>query len=140
MESSYSNKTSKSSSVVQLLKNSVPFSLPSGVKFNLFKACVLSVLLYGYPAWFPEASDVRKLEQHKIHGLRWCFGYNDYYCLLKLSNSLPICYQLIERDIRFFNGNLKQWKLHIFWQIFQVGLKDIKPTHFCLWTSGTHTS
>ena len=35
------------------LKQSVPFNLPSGVKLNLFKACVLSVLLSGYPAWFP---------------------------------------------------------------------------------------
>ena len=86
------------------LKHSVPFNLPSGVKFNLFKACVLSVLLYGYPAWFPEISDLRKLEQLNIHGLRWCFGYNDYSSLLKLSNSLPICYQLIERDIRVFTA------------------------------------
>ena len=69
------------------LKHSVPFNLPSGVKFNLFKACVLSVLLYGYPAWFPELSDLRKLEQLNMHGLRWCFGYNDYSSLLKLSNS-----------------------------------------------------
>ena len=44
------------------LKHSVPFNLPSGVKFNLFKACVLSVLLYGFPAWFPEISDLRKLD------------------------------------------------------------------------------
>ena len=88
------------------LKHSVPFNLPSGVKFNLFKACVLSVLLYGYPAWFPEISDLRKLEQLNIHGLRWCFGYNDYSSLLKLSSSLPICYQLIERDIRVFTAIL----------------------------------
>ena len=36
------------------LKHSAPFNLPSGFKFNLFKACILSVLLYGYPAWFPK--------------------------------------------------------------------------------------
>ena len=62
------------------LKHSVPFklnSVPSEVKFNLFKACVLSVL-YGYPAWFPEISDIRRLEQLNILGLLWCFGYNDY--------------------------------------------------------------
>ena len=88
------------------LKHSVPFNLPSWVKFNFFKAFVLSVLLYGYPTWFPEFSDVRRLEQLNIHGMRWCFGYNDYSSLLKLSNSLPICYQLIERDIRVFTAIL----------------------------------
>ena len=42
------------------LKHSVPFNLPSGVKF--IQVIVLSVLLYGYPAWFPEISYIRRLE------------------------------------------------------------------------------
>ena len=44
------------------LKHSVPYNIPSGVKYNLFKACVLSLLLYGYPAWHPEMTELRKLE------------------------------------------------------------------------------
>ena len=66
----------------------------------------MSVLLYGYPAWFPEISDLLKLKQLNIQGLRWCFVYNDYSSLLKLFNSLPICYPLIERDMRVFTAIL----------------------------------
>ena len=99
-------KVAKASRSFNYLKHSVPFNLPSGVEFNLFKACVLSVLLYGYPAWFPEISGLRKLEQLNIHGLRCSVGYNDYSTLLKLSNSLPICYQLIELDIRVLTAIL----------------------------------
>ena len=89
------------------LKHSVPFNLPSGVKFNLFKACVLSVLLYGYPAWFPEVSDIRKLEQLNIHGLRLCFVYNHYSSLLKLSNSANML-STYRAGHTCFYGNLKQ--------------------------------
>ena len=105
------------------LKHSVPFNLPSGVEFNLFKACVLSVLLYGYPAWFPETFDLRKLEQLNIQGLRWCFGYNDYSSLLKLSNSVPICYQLIERDIRVFTSILNNENCISFDKFFKLDSK-----------------
>ena len=89
----------------------------------LFKACVLLVLLYGYPAWFPEISDLRKLDQLNIHGLRWCFGYNDYSSLLKLSNSLPMCYQLIERDIRVFTAILNNENCISFHKFFKLDSK-----------------
>ena len=84
------------------LKHSVPSNLSSGVKFNLYKACVISVLLYGYPAWYPDVCELRKLENLNYHGLRWCFGCDTYEKLLQKSHSLPISYQLIERDLRFF--------------------------------------
>ena len=80
----------------------MPYNIPSGVKYNLFKACVLSLLLYGYPAWHPEMTDLRKLELLNYHGLKWCYGDADYLGLLRISNFLPMCYQLIERDLRFF--------------------------------------
>ena len=120
MESSYSNKNCKSSSIVQLLE--AQCSVQSPICINGF-ACVLSVLLFGYPAWFPEISDLRKLEQLNIHGLRWCFGYNDYSALLKLSNSLPICYQLIERDIRVFIAILNNKNCISFDKFFKLDLK-----------------
>ena len=105
------------------LKHSVQFNLPSGIKINLFKACVLSVLLYGYPAWFPEISDLRKLEPFNIHSLRWCFGYNDTSFLLKLSNSLPICNQLIERDVRVFTAILNNENCISFDKFFKLDSK-----------------
>ena len=105
------------------LKHSVPFNLPSGVKFNLFKARVSSVLLHGYRVWFPENSDLRKLEQLHIHDLRWRFDYNDYSSILKLSNSLSICYQLIERDIRVFTAILYNENCICFEKFFKLDSK-----------------
>ena len=80
------------------VKHSVPFNL----KFIFFKACVLSVLLFESPTWFPEASELRRLEQLNIHGLSWCFGCNDCSSLLKLSNHLPVCFEHTGHDIDFF--------------------------------------
>ena len=111
------------------LKHSVPFNLPSGVSFNFFKAFVLSVL-YGYPTWFPEFSDIRRLEQLNIHGLRWYFGYIDYSSLLKLSNSLPICYQLIERDIRVFTAILSNGICISFENFFKLDAKVLNLQTF----------
>ena len=105
------------------LKHSVPFNLQSRVKFHFFKACSLLVLLYGYTVWFPKISDLRKLEQLNINGLRWCFGYNDYSSLLKLSNSLPVCYQLIERDIRVFTAILNNENCISFDKFFKLNSK-----------------
>ena len=92
----------KACRALNYLKHSVPSNLSSGVKFNLYKACVISVLLYGYPAWYPDICELRKLENLNYHGLRWCFGCDNYEKLLQKSHSLPISYQLIERDLRFF--------------------------------------
>ena len=33
------------------LRHCVPRSVPSSVKFNFYRSCVVSVLLYGYPVW-----------------------------------------------------------------------------------------
>ena len=122
------------------LKHSVPFNLPSGVKFNLFEACVLSVLLYGYIAWFPEISDLRKLEQLNIHWpalvlwLQW---------LLLPAKIIQLSANMLSTHRAWhtcFYGNHKQRELHIFWQILQLGLKGFKPTSTWSWTSGAHTS
>ena len=60
------------------LKHSVPYNIPSGVKYNLFKACVLSLFLCGYPALHPEMTELRKLELLNYHGLKWFYGDADY--------------------------------------------------------------
>ena len=69
------------------------------------------------------------VERLNIHGLRWRIYYNEDSSLLKLSKFLPICYQLIERDIRVFTA-IKQLESHIFRQTFQVGLTSLRPTHY----------
>ena len=89
------------------LRHSVPYCLPSKVKFNLFSACVMSSLLYGSPAWHVDASHLRLLEKFYWKGLCWCFGYSEYKSILSLSESLPIAYQLIDRDLKFFSALFK---------------------------------
>ena len=84
------------------LKHSVPSNCSSGVKLNLYKACVISVILYGYLALYPDICELRKLENFNYHGLRWCFGCDSYENFSQKSQSLPISYQLIERDLPFF--------------------------------------
>ena len=42
------------------------------------------------------------LEKFYWKGLCWCFGYSEYKSILSLSESLPIAYQLIDRDLKFF--------------------------------------
>ena len=56
------------------LRHSVPYCLPSKVKFNLFSGCVMSLLLYGSPAWHVDTSHLRLLEKFYWKGLCWCFG------------------------------------------------------------------
>ena len=63
-------KLVKARRALRNLKYSVPSNLSSGVKFNLCKACVLSGLLYGYPAWYP---DICELANSNYHGLYWFF-------------------------------------------------------------------
>ena len=84
------------------LRHSVPYCIPSKVKFNLFSACVMLSLLYASPAWHVDATHLRLLEKFYWKGLCWCFGYSGYKYILSLSESLPIAYQLIDRDLKFF--------------------------------------
>ena len=88
-------KLAKAQRSFNYLRHNVPYSLPNSVKYNLYSACVLSILLYGSQAWFADVSHLRLLENFYWKGLRWCYGRNDYNTLLRASNNTPICYQLI---------------------------------------------
>ena len=95
-------KLAKAQRSFNYLRHNVPYSIPNSVKYNLYSACVLSILLYGSQAWFADISHLRLLENFYWKGLRGCYGRNDYSTLLRASNNTPICYQLSERDLRFF--------------------------------------
>ena len=114
------------------LKHSVPYGLSSGVKFNLYKACVLSVLLYGYPAWYPDIIHMRRLELLNLQGLRWCFGPGDYAGLLITSNSLPVAYQLIESDLRFFSAIMSEQNCLSFNDFFTIETKSVNTRNMDL--------
>ena len=107
-------------------KHSVPYNIPSGVKYNLFMACVLALLLYGYPAWHPEMTELRKLKHLNYHGLKWCYGDADYLGLLRVANSLPICYQLIERDLRFLLSIVNNRNCLKFNDFYTLVTKDVR--------------
>ena len=83
-------------------RHSEPYCLPSKVKFNLFSAYVMSSFVYASPAWHVDATHLRLLENYYWKGLCWCFGYGDFKSFLSLSESVPIAYQLIDRDLEFF--------------------------------------
>ena len=100
------------------LRHSVPYCLPSKVKLHLFSACVMSSLLYGSPALHVDASRLRLLEKFYWKGLCWCFGYIEYKSILSLSESLPIAYQLIDRDLKFFISIVQGKKFFPFSQYF----------------------
>ena len=55
------------------LKVKIPFNTPSHVKLHLYRSLVLSVLLYGFPAWYPDVSKLKKLENFKRFCFLWIF-------------------------------------------------------------------
>ena len=71
-------------------------------KFNLYSACVLSVLLYGSPAWHAGLTHLRLLEKYNEKFLRWCFGKKNYSYLLLAADTISIAYQLLNIDLKFF--------------------------------------
>ena len=77
------------------LKSKVPFSTPSFIKLQLDHSMVLSILLYGFPAWHPDITSVRRLESFQRSCFSWIFGRKrSYQEHLKISKFLPISYHL----------------------------------------------
>ena len=64
----------------------------------------MSILLYCSPVWFSNTTLMRKMERLYYKSLKWCFGAGSYVELLQKSNSLPVCYQIIENDLRLFSS------------------------------------
>ena len=52
------------------LKSKVPFNTPSIIKLQLYHSMVLSILLYGFPAWYPDITSLKRLESFQ----RSCFS------------------------------------------------------------------
>ena len=96
------NKLTKAQRSFNCLRHNVPFSLPNKVKQILYTSCVSSIFLYASVAWFPDIGHLRLLEKFYWKGLCWCYGKRNYISALQYSDNIPICYQLIERDLRFF--------------------------------------
>ena len=106
------NKLTKAQRSFNGLRHNVPYSLPNKVKQNLYKSCVLSVLLYAYVAWFPDIGHLRLLEKFYWKGLCWWYGKRNYISALQYSDNIPICYQLIEQHFPFFYFHFVREKLY----------------------------
>ena len=77
------------------LKSKVPFNIPSIIKLQLYHIMVLSILLYGFPAWFPDITSLKRLEYFQRSCFSWIFGRKrSYQEHLKRSKFLPMCYHL----------------------------------------------
>ena len=77
------------------LKAKIPFNTPFHVKLHLYRSLVLSVLLYGFPAWYPDVSMLKKLENFQRSCFLRIFGRKSSYLKqVKDNNFLPLCYQL----------------------------------------------
>lgn len=88
------DRLSKSLKCYFYLSRNVPYATPTKVKFNLYRTCIISVLMYGSCVWRPNKTIIRRLERFNERCLRWVHrDYSSNYSrLLRISNTIPICY------------------------------------------------
>ena len=95
-------KLQKTPQIFFALKSKVPFNTPSNIRLQLYHSMVLSTLLYGFPAWYPDITSLKRLESFQRSGFSWIFGRKrSYQEHLKRSQFLSICYHLEYITISF---------------------------------------
>ena len=109
------------------VKRNVPFSATVKTKFNIYVACVKSILLYNSSIWYPAISDLHKMESLQKRAFKWVFGRRDYHDSLISVGSLPICYELILSDLILFS-KLLQGFLNL---IFPIMLRWLIRVRVC---------
>ena len=73
----------------------VLFNTPFIIKLQLYYSRVLSILLYGFPAWYADITSLKRLESFQQSCFSSIFGRKrSYQEHLKRSQFLPICYHL----------------------------------------------
>ena len=77
----------------QFIRRTIPYSTSEHIKLTIYRSCILSVLLYCSPGWFPGRSDIVKLEHFQRRAVTWISGSGRYQLLLVRLKILPICYQ-----------------------------------------------
>jgi len=86
-------KISKARRSFFLLKSNIPWNTPSKVKINLLRSMVFSIMLYGIPAFLPNLTQLKELENFQKHCLKWALGSSiPYEDSLKKYAILPVCY------------------------------------------------
>ena len=106
---------------------------------------VLSVLLYGIPAWHPDLTRMKEREKFQKSCLRWVFG-SRLQCeqQLKSNDILPVCYQIelltFTMASKMFIGRyLYDFATHIDFRVYDRTLR-IQAMRFinCNYHSLTH--
>ena len=105
-------KLSRANAAFFNLKHSLPASAPIRVRRNLFISCVMSILLYASPSWYPSVLDLCCLERFLRRAVKWITRYSwhgddAYVHALKHSKLLPISYRLVYNDLCLFNSLLQ---------------------------------
>ena len=65
MEPSRHKKLHKARQSFFTLKSKVPFNTPSIIKLQLYHIMVLSILLYDFPAWYPDLTSLKQGLQYQ---------------------------------------------------------------------------
>ena len=90
-------------SLLSRLRRNLPPNLPFSTKLTMYKAYILSSLLYASEVWHPTSGDLQKLELVQKRGCKWICNGNDYkHCLVKCS-LLPILCVLQYKDLIMLN-------------------------------------
>ena len=113
--------------MLQFIRRTIPYHTPRFAKLNLYRSCVLSVLLYSSPVWSPDHQYLRRLERFRSRALRWITGIDDYTANIRSLDILPICFQVFVIDMILF------WKI-VYKQI------DINPDDYVVLASQSDVS
>ena len=95
----------KCTRVLNFLRRNLPFGISIHRKKQLYRSCIVSILLYASPCWCASIEGLRKLEKFNSRAMKWVFRSNDYVSSLKSLKLLPICFQVQRIDI------LLLWKI-----------------------------
>ena len=93
----------KAFSRFMMLKRSLPTILPANVKSQVYKLYVLPIITYGSVLWFPNKTDLSKLEVLQNKVTRWFGPIDDFKDRLLALNLLPFSLLFQLNDLLFLH-------------------------------------
>ena len=93
----------KAFSRFMMLKRSLPTTLPANVKSQVYKLYILPIITYGSVLWFPNKTDLSKLEVFQNKVIRWFGLIDDYKDRLLALNLLPFSLLFQLNDLLFLH-------------------------------------
>ena len=93
----------KAFSRFMMLKRSLRTTLPANVKSQVYKLYILPIINYGSVLWFPNRTDLSKLEDFQNKVIRWFGPIDDYKDRLLALNLLPFSLLVQLNDLLFLH-------------------------------------